>query len=179
NIYSSCILFFFSSRRRHTRFSRDWSSDVCSSDLGNRPRRITEKVIEIFLTLKLELILSKEEILNLYAAHAPYGGNVVGVTAAAWRYYGRPPEMLSWAESATLAVLPNSPSLIYPGKNSQVLLTKRNRLLDKLAQKGVIDTSTASLSKAEPLPGAPQPLPNHAAHLLTRTIKEGGEGKKV
>lgn len=146
---------------------------------GNRPRRITEKVIEIFLTLKLELILSKEEILNLYAAHAPYGGNVVGVTAAAWRYYGRPPEMLSWAESATLAVLPNSPSLIYPGKNSQVLLTKRNRLLDKLAQKGVIDTSTASLSKAEPLPGAPQPLPNHAAHLLTRTIKEGGEGKKV
>ncbi len=146
---------------------------------GNRPRTFPEKIIELFLTLKLELSLSKEAILNLYTAHAPYGGNVVGMSAAAWRYYGRPPEMLSWAECATLAVLPNSPSLIYPGKNSQVLLTKRNRLLDKLAQKGVIDASTASLSKSEPLPGAPQPLPNHAAHLLTRTIKEGNEGEIV
>lgn len=146
---------------------------------GNRPRTFTEKAIELFLTLKMELLLSKEEILNLYAAHAPYGGNVVGVTAASWRYYGRPPEMLSWAESATLAVLPNSPSLIYPGKNSRILMEKRNRLLDKLAQKGVIDSGTASLSKAEPLPGAPQPLPNYASHLLTRTIKEGSEGQNV
>lgn len=146
---------------------------------GNRPRTFTEKTIELFFTLKMELFLSKEEILNLYAAHAPYGGNVVGVTAASWRYYGRPPEMLSWAESATLAVLPNSPSLIYPGKNSQILLDKRNRLLDKLAQKGVIDFGTASLSKAEPLPGAPQPLPNYASHLLTRTIKEGNVGENV
>ena len=146
---------------------------------GNRPRTITEKLIELFLTLKMELLLSKEEILSLYAAHAPYGGNVVGVTAAAWRYYGRPPEMLSWAESATLAVLPNSPSLIYPGKNSQLLMSKRNRLLDKLASKGLIDATTASLSKAEPLPGSPKPLPNYTPHLLTRTIKEGNEGKNI
>lgn len=146
---------------------------------SNRPRTISEKAIELFLTLKMELFLSKEEILRLYAAHAPYGGNVVGVSAAAWRYYGRPPEKLSWAESATLAVLPNSPSLIYPGRNSQALMAKRNRLLDKLASKGVIDATTASLSKAEPLPGTPKPLPDFAAHLLTRTIKEGNEGENV
>lgn len=73
-------------------------------------------MVEIFLAVKLELFYSKEEILILYASHAPFGGNVVGLSAAAWRFYGRDPETLSWAESATLAVLPNSPSLVYPEK---------------------------------------------------------------
>lgn len=155
------------------------SIQVARLSRSNQPRTFTEKLIELFLTLKMELLLSKEDILSLYAAHAPFGGNVVGLSAAAWRYYGRPPEKLSWAESATLAVLPNSPSLIYPGKNSQILLAKRNRLLDKLAAKGVIDQTTTELSKAEPLPGHPKPLPHLAVHLLNRVIKEGHQGKKV
>ena len=49
-------------------------------------------------------------ILNFYASHAPFGGNVVGIETAAWRYFGRSAADLSWAESATLAVLPNSPA---------------------------------------------------------------------
>lgn len=155
------------------------SMQVVRLSRNNPPRTIPEKLLEIFLTLKMELLLSKEEILSLYAAHAPFGGNVVGLSAAAWRYYGRPPEKLSWAESATLAVLPNSPSLIYPGKNSKFLLAKRNRLLDKLEVKGVIDQSTAALSKVEPLPGEPKPLPDLTAHLLTRAIQEGHAGKNV
>ena len=69
--------------------------------------------------------------MNLYASNAPFGGNVVGLDAAAWRYYQRSPYQLSWGETATLAVLPNAPSLIYPGKNHELLLRKRNKLLQK------------------------------------------------
>ena len=140
---------------------------------GNKSRTVGEKVLEILMALKMELWYSKDEILQLYTAHAPFGGNVVGLPAASWRYYGRPADQLSWAESATLAVLPNSPSLIYPGKNSFFLKEKRNRLLGKLFANGVLDTSIYQLSLAEPLPGKPKPLPDFARHLLNRSIKEG------
>ena len=108
------------------------------------PRTVWEKLVEMWLALRLEFRYSKSEILQLYAAHAPFGGNVVGLDAAAWRYYGRSPHQLSWAESATLAVLPNSPSLIFPGKNQEKLLKKRNRLLKKLYHEEGQHSSTRS-----------------------------------
>ncbi|MCD6366871.1 MAG: penicillin-binding protein 1C [Bacteroidales bacterium] len=135
-------------------------------------RSFTEKFLEILLSLRLELLHSKNQILAMYASHAPFGGNVVGLDAAAWRYYGRNSNQLSWAETATLAVLPNAPSLIFPGKNHQKLLKKRNRLLEKLYRKNIIDSLTMVLSKSEPLPGKPLPLPALASHLLTRIAKE-------
>ncbi len=142
----------------------------------NPPRTLWQKGIELILATRLELRYSKDEILALYAAHAPFGSNVVGIDAAAWRYFGRTPEQLSWAESATLAVLPNSPSLIYPGKNQLRLKAKRDRLLDRLFVAGIIDRSTCDLAKQEPLPGAPYPLPRIAPHLLQRAAAEGLEG---
>lgn len=143
----------------------------------NPPRTLSEKMLELLMALKLEMCYSKKEILNLYVSHAPFGGNVVGLSAAAWRYYGRPPEQLSRAEYAVLAVLPNSPSLVYPGKNSPLLLQKRNRLLDKLQTKGLIDEASCQLAKEEPLPGRPRPLPDGAPHLMNRLVQENGPGK--
>ncbi|MEI8203504.1 MAG: penicillin-binding protein 1C [Bacteroidota bacterium] len=145
----------------------------------NPDRSFLEKFYEMFLAFRLELTHSKEDILTLYASHAPFGSNVVGLDAAAWRYFGVSPDHLSWAESATLAVLPNSPSLIYPGKNQLKLLNKRNRLLDKLYYRGVIDESTLELSKNEPLPDKPFPLPQLAPHLLERAVLEGNAEKKI
>src|SRR5690606_8424651 len=100
------------------------------------------------------------------------GSNVVGLEAAAWGYFGRSPQQLSWAETATLAVLPNAPGLIHPGRNRDRLLAKRNLLLDKLAAKELIDRRTAELAKMEPLPDKPHPLPQLAPHLLARFIRE-------
>lgn len=131
-------------------------------------RTLWQKLIEVLLALRLELSYSKKEILKLYAGNAPFGSNVVGLDAAAWRYFGRSAESLSWGEMATLAVLPNSPSLVHPGKNSPRLIKKRNDLLDKLAVLKVIDQSTANLSKLEPIPAKPQQLPQNAPHLLNR-----------
>ena len=135
-------------------------------------RNIWQKLLEVILALRLEVKYSKEEIIGLYAANAPFGSNVVGLEAASWRYYGRDAKTLSWGEMATLAVLPNSPSLVHPGKNSARLIKKRNDLLDKLARLHYIDQSTANLSKLEPVPGKPMPLPQNAPHLLNRFKQE-------
>ncbi|MFT3793604.1 penicillin-binding protein 1C [Flavobacterium sp.] len=141
-------------------------------------RTYFEKAIELLLATRLEWRHSKDEILELYAAHAPYGGNVVGLEMASWRYFGVESHQLSWAESATLAVLPNAPSLIYPGKNQQRLLTKRNRLLLKLQQEKIIDRQTYELAIAEPLPQKPYDLPQLAPHLLQR-IAKNHEGQRI
>lgn len=144
-----------------------------------RERTAWEKIKEIILAVRLELSLSKKEILALYASHAPFGGNVVGIDAAAWRYFGVNPHQLSWAENALLAVLPNSPSLMYPGKNNQELLEKRNRLLKKLWKSQAIDSLTYALAISESLPDRPVPLPGLAPQLLTRLLKEGYQGKRI
>ncbi len=142
-------------------------------------RTFFEKFIEIILATRLEFSYSKKEILSLYASNAPFGSNVVGIDAASWRYFGREPSKLSWAEAATLAVLPNAPSLIYPGKNQERLLKKRNRLLDQLFVAKIIDKETCELSKEEPLPGKPHAIPQLAPHLLQRAVKETFSGQRI
>ncbi|WP_134200507.1 penicillin-binding protein 1C [Meridianimaribacter flavus] len=141
-------------------------------------RTYFEKAIEIVLATRLELRTSKDKILSYYSSNAPFGGNVVGLDAASWRYFNRNSNELSWAESATLAVLPNAPSLIYPGKNQERLLKKRNRLLAKLLQNQIIDSLTYNLSVAESLPQKPFPLPQIAPHLLQK-VTQNYSGKHI
>jgi len=131
-----------------------------------KERTLWQKGVEAILATRLESRLSKDEILALYASHAPFGGNVVGLDAAAWRYFGRPADELSWAESATLAILPNAPSSIHPGKGRDRLLEKRNRLLRRLHERGFIDSNTLEGALEEPLPEAPYPLPNLARQYV-------------
>ena len=133
---------------------------------NNPSRTYVEKLIELIMAVRLEAGYSKEEILSLYASHAPFGGNVVGLEAASWRYFGRAPEELSWAESAMLAVLPNSPALIHPGRNRDSLEGKRNRLLVTLHRNGVLSDLDLDLALRESLPERPVPLPREAPHLV-------------
>lgn len=142
----------------------------------NESRTFGEKLIEMIWATRLEFRASKEEILSMYISHAPFGGNVVGLDAAAWRYFGHSAEDLSWAESAMLAVLPNAPAMIHLSKGRNTLLSKRNRLLKKLLEKKVIDSSTYELAISEPLPNEPHPLPQIAPYLVSRYYqKRNGE----
>ncbi len=134
----------------------------------DRPRTVGEKFVEAVLATRLELRHSKRRILALYASWAPFGGNVVGLDAASWRYFGHSPADLSWAEAATLAVLPNAPAMLHMARNREALEEKRNRLLAKLLERGVIDEGTYTLSIEEPLPAEPLPLPQLAPHLVSR-----------
>ncbi|NNF32946.1 MAG: penicillin-binding protein 1C, partial [Saprospiraceae bacterium] len=143
----------------------------------NRPRTFFQKGIETAMALFLELNHSKREILSLYASNAPFGGNVVGLDAASWRYFNKRPEMLTWAESTTLAVLPNAPGLIHPGRNRSSLLQKRNELLQRLYYEGIIDSFTLELSLMEPIPKKPFPLPRKAPHLMDQLRTDGSQFK--
>ena len=131
-----------------------------------KERTLWQKMIEAVQATRLELRCSKRRILALYAAHAPFGGNVVGLEAAAWRYFGRPASELSWGEAATLAVLPNAPASMHPGRNREQLQEKRNRLLKRLLEHGDIDADTYEAALAEELPDAPLPLPGWASHYV-------------
>jgi len=143
-----------------------------------KKRTYFEKIKELILATRLEFRYSKEKILKLYASHAPFGGNVVGMDMAAWRYFGLPAHKLSWAESATLAVLPNSPSLIHLGKNREELEKKRNILLNVLLKQKSIDTLTYHLAVSEKIPQKPYGLPQTAPHLLDQIAKTYGGKRK-
>lgn len=130
------------------------------------PRNVWEKMVEMFMATRLEMRCSKDEILRMYASHAPFGGNVVGIDAAVWRYLGNDGNDMSWAEAATLAVLQNAPSAIHLSKNRDKLLAKRNRLLRRLFDKGALTDEEYELAVDEPLIGSPFPMPSMAPHLV-------------
>ena len=138
----------------------------------NESRTFREKLIEMIWATRLEFRASKEEILSMYISHAPFGGNVVGLDAAAWRYFGHSADDLSWAESAMLAVLPNAPAMIHLSKGRKTLLDKRNRLLKQLLEKKTIDSSPYELAISEPLPDEPHTLPHIAPYLVSRFYQE-------
>jgi len=144
----------------------------------NQSRTYGEKLIELFLATRLEAGFSKEEILKLYAGYAPFGGNIVGLETASWRYFRLPAKDLTWAQTASLAVLPNAPSLVFPGKNEDILKAKRNRLLKKLYNHQVIDSITYKLSLLEDLPGKAYDLPNITPHL-TEWLKQNSQQPQV
>jgi len=138
---------------------------------GSKIRSYSGKVIEMLSALKLEFFSSKKKVLLMYTNNAPFGGNTVGLEAAAWRYTGKSSSDLTWAEAATLAILPNSPALVYPGRNQEILRSRRNELLNRLYERKYIDSLTMALSLDEPLPGEPKSLPSKAPHLTDYFFK--------
>lgn len=144
-----------------------------------QPRTILEKMKEAIWATRLEFRYSKDQILNLYASHAPFGGNVVGYSAASWRYFGHTATALSWAEAATLAVLPNAPSAIHLSKERESLKLKRDKLLRKLYEKGDISETDYLLAKEEELPHEPLALPQLAPHLVDKLALESPQKEVI
>jgi penicillin-binding protein 1C len=143
-------------------------------------RDLGAKLAEALLALRLETAYGKDEILSLYAANAPFGGNVVGLEAASWRYFGRDPASLSWAEAATLAVLPNNPALVHLKRNRARLQAKRDLLLHRLHASGELAALDLELALAEPLTAEPHDLPDLAPHLLdTLRVQNPGRHRIV
>ena len=142
----------------------------------NKPRTYGEKLLEVILAMRLELRYSKKTILDMYAANAPFGGNVVGIDAAAWRYFHTTPDRLSWSEAATLAVLPNAPAMIHPGKSREKLLEKRDALLQRMTTAKLrtprklhipkLTEEDCELAVLERLPDKPYDMPMMAYHYL-------------
>ncbi|MBN2485513.1 MAG: penicillin-binding protein 1C [Bacteroidales bacterium] len=144
-----------------------------------RRRTPINKTLEMCEALRIEARFSKDEILKLYLDHAPYGGNIIGYQAAAWRYFGKPPVQLSWAEACLLAVLPNSPGKMSPVKNNDLLREKRNRLLKSLYMSHTIDTATLNNSLNEHMPAEIVPFDLVAPHLAQRMDNETSQKQRI
>lgn len=133
--------------------------------MERRPRTLGAKLREAFRALQLEQRYSKREILVHYLNLAPYGGNIEGVGAAAWFYYGRPVSKLNLDELATLAAIPNSPNRYRPDRGPEALRRRRDDVLSRMAQAGRISPVVAAEAMGLPIQAVRRPAPMGAPHL--------------
>jgi penicillin-binding protein 1C len=120
--------------------------------------------------LEIERQLTKEQILDLYLALAPFGGNLEGVRAASIGYFGKEPKRLSLAESALLVALPQSPETRRLDRHPDVARSARDRVLDRMVEDGGVSSEDAVQAKAVPVPRLRKPMPILAPHSSDQAI---------
>jgi penicillin-binding protein 1C len=126
------------------------------------------KLRQIRVAWALERQLSKEQILTLYLNHAPFGGNLEGVRAATFAWFGKPPARLTPAESALLVAIPQAPLSRRPDRDPEAAHAARDRVLRRMLRDGVLDAETVAAAMTEPSPSVRQDFPILAAHLADR-----------
>ncbi|MFZ2019044.1 MAG: transglycosylase domain-containing protein, partial [Methyloceanibacter sp.] len=127
-------------------------------------RSLYAKLHEAVRALQLEWALSKDEILSLYLTLAPYGGNLEGIRAASLAYFGKEPRRLTLGETALLVALPQSPELRRPDRYPVAAKSARDRVLDRIAGRGLYSAAEIAHAKDEPVPRARKPMPLSAPH---------------
>lgn len=126
------------------------------------------KLRQVRLALALERALSKDEILALYLHHAPMGGNLEGVRAGSFAWFGRESGRLTEAQAALLVALPQAPAARAPDRHPESARWARVRVLERAVQAGVISAEAAEAAMREALPDMRRPFPAHAPHLADR-----------
>ncbi len=150
-------------------------------------RTMTRKIKELILTIEIEFMYSKDEILTMYLNEIPYGSNTYGIEAAAQTYFNKQANDLNLLESATLAALPKAPTYYSPyGANADKLKERRNHVLDRMSDIGYIDQERAESAKEKKLKVAKQSQNIKAPHFVMyvkqlvaqeygeRMLEEGG-----
>jgi penicillin-binding protein 1C len=137
-----------------------------------KPRTLRSKIIEIIRAIQIEIHYTKAEILSAYLTLTPYGGNVEGIVAASWRYFGKRPENLSAAQAALLVALPRSPEQLRPNRHPEQSRNVRDRILEKAHKDGLISASIYRAALQEPLPERLHSFPRHAPHIAQRLLRQ-------
>ena len=140
-----------------------------------RERSVYAKLRQVVRALEIERQLNKDQILDLYLALAPFGGNLEGVRAASIAYFGKEPKRLSLAEAALLVALPQSPESRRVDRYPDVARAARDRVLDRMVEDGRVPHEDAAQAKATPVPRLRKPLPilaPHSADQAVATVKD-------
>ncbi len=132
---------------------------------GHDSRSVWGKVSQAIGALRLEKSLSKAEILAAYLNRAPYGMNLIGVEAAAWRYFGKSAQSLTLSEAALLAALPKAPSRLNPLAHPERARDRRNYVLRRMLKDGYIEAAVCERALATPVTVAWHDFPRSAPHL--------------
>lgn len=141
--------------------------------LHPRPRTWASKIIEMFRAIQLEIRFSKKEILRMYLNLAPYGGNIEGISSAAYFYLAKAPDHLSLAEITALSVIPNRPNSLTPGKHNVEIITERNRWLQWMADRNIFRKKDIDDALKEPFDAIREAAPRYAPHLSLQLLKTG------
>ncbi len=132
---------------------------------GEHPRTLTGKLAQMVRARQLELMLTKDQILDLYLLLAPFGGNIEGVRAATLAYFGKEPRRLSPGEAALLVALPQSPATRRPDRNPENARRARDRVLARAVEAGVVKEEEARAALAEAVPTVRRAFGMLAPHL--------------
>jgi penicillin-binding protein 1C len=135
-----------------------------------RERSVYAKLRQVVRALQIERVLNKDQILDLYLALAPFGGNLEGVRAASIAYFGKEPKRLSVAESALLVALPQSPETRRLDRYPELARTARDRVLDRMVEDRRVSVEDAAQAKATPVPRLRKPMPILAPHSADQAI---------
>ncbi|WP_299421277.1 penicillin-binding protein 1C [uncultured Shimia sp.] len=158
-----------------------WNREVVSggSTLTMQVARLLEdsgtgawhgKLRQVRVALALEKHLSKQEILELYLSHAPFGGNLEGVRAATLAWFGKEPQRLTPAQAALLVALPQSPNGRRPDRHPEEAAEARDRVLQRAVVAGVLSEDAASTAMLTPVPNQRRDFPSIAPHMADRAV---------
>jgi penicillin-binding protein 1C len=135
-----------------------------------RARSVYAKLRQMVRAIEIERQFSKDQILDLYLALAPFGGNFEGVRAASLGYFGKEPKRLSLAEQALLVALPQSPEMRRLDRYPETARAARNRVLDRMVEEGVVLPDDAVQAKAVAVPRLRKPMPILAPHSADQAV---------
>src|SRR5262245_3659798 len=144
-----------------------------------RRRTLAAKALQMARALQIDLHLTKDEILELYLTLAPFGGNLEGVRAASFAWFGKEPKRLTIGEAALLVALPQSPERRRPDRHPDRAKIARDRVIATLAERGVIAQREAQEAMAEPIPTRRQRFPFHAPHLSQALLAQNKTSEPV
>lgn len=110
---------------------------------------LSRKIKELILSIELERMYSKEQILTMYLNQSPYGGRRNGVESASQTYFGKSAKDLTLAEAALLAAIPNNPGVLNPYNTygNEMLIERQHKVLDDMVSMGYISESEATEAK--------------------------------
>ncbi len=140
-------------------------------------RTLPAKLRQMVRAVQLEHRFSKDQILDLYLALAPYGGNLEGVRAASLAWFGKEPRRLSVGEAALLVALPQSPETRRPDRRPEAAREARERVLARVAARGIVTDPERVAAAAEPVPAARRPGPMLAAHAAEAAVRAAPDRK--
>ena len=135
-------------------------------------RTLAAKLRQGVRAVELEQRFDKARILDLYLTLAPFGGNLEGVRAASFAYFGKEPKRLSTAEAALLVALPQSPETRRPDRFVEAARKARERVLERVEQAGLATSDEVAAARNEPTPTARRPFPNLSPHIAEQAVAE-------
>jgi 1A family penicillin-binding protein len=126
------------------------TQQVIKNSILERDQTLTRKVKEAILSIKLEQVMSKDEILEVYLNESPYGGTIYGIEEASQAFFGKSARELTNAEAAYLAAIPQAPTRLSPyGNNRDQLDARQRRVLERMRLNGFLTTEEYEAALAE------------------------------